>query len=86
MTTDRAQRIQHTLNTPGWVDICDLIDNGILEAQNQIFDLMLRTPDKLTGKAAIKIAAKARALKDLREDIEDSIKILAHPQPNRAGE
>lgn len=77
---NRAVRIQATINTPGWRDIVTIIDASILEAQEEVLGLMLRTPEKLTGKAAIRIAAKARALKDFMETIEDEVKILS---PNR---
>lgn len=80
MNLDRARRIQVTINTPGWADIVEELEAIRLEAFEKLEHMMDKTPEKLTGKSAVGLAARRRGLKEFRESIEDSIKLLT---PNR---
>ncbi len=85
MDTDRAKRIADTLSTPGWQDI-EAIRSGMAEEYRQdLYHMISTTPDKLTGKAAVRLASKAKALEEFRESVEDELKVLA-PRPKGRGE
>jgi len=85
VTREAADRIRYVLQSSGWQDIQKLIDDGISERTEALLELMDSRPDSLTGKTAIKLAAGRKALKDLKEEILGSQRLLA-PQPRRAGD
>jgi len=78
---ERAMRIQATINTPGWADIAALLDSQAQESREEVFHIMSASPEKLTGKAAIRLASRARALMDFKESISDELKVLEPPNP-----
>lgn len=78
--TDRAQEIQHTLSTAGWRHIEAIRSSLSNDAREELFELMARKPDTLTGKVALKLAIRSKALSDLKEAIEAELTILI---PNR---
>ncbi len=80
----RAKRLHDTMQTPGWADAMAMLDEQANEPRDELFDMIARTPDKLTGKTSIRLASRAKALKDYRESLEDEIKILL-PNPKRGG-
>ena len=82
---DRARRLYDTMQTPGWADAMFILTEQFAEAHEELIEMIGRTPDKLTGKTAIRLAAQARALKDYRESLEDEIKILLPPTSKRGG-
>lgn len=79
---DRAARIQATVNTPGWSDISDLVNELIRGAKDEVFQILKSRPESMTGRTAIRMSSRAGALEDLLESIEDEIKIL-QPQTHR---
>jgi len=82
---DRARRIQATLSTPGWLDILTLLDEMCAEAQGEVLHMMSVTPDKLTGKGAIRLASRARALRDFKDLVIDELKVLEPPNAKARG-
>lgn len=72
---DRAIRINNTLSTAGWKDIEEIAKGKILDAQATLVGMMDSKPDSLTGKTAIRLAARQRALKDFLEEIYDEVRI-----------
>lgn len=83
---ERAQRIKETMGTSGWRDILAILDEQIADPKDRLYAIMSSRPDTLTGKAAIRLASRSKALIDFRESIEDALKPLENsPQPARAG-
>ena len=80
---ERAKRLFDTMQTPGWSDAMSILTDFADEASNEIFEMIAHSPDKLTGKTAIKYAARARALRDYKEAVESEIKLLL-PTPRGA--
>lgn len=74
--TDRAARIQATINTPGWSDIASLVNELIRGAKDEAFQILKSRPESMTGRTAIRLSSRAGALEDLLESIEDEVKIL----------
>lgn len=71
MTTqqDQAQRIQATINTPGWLDIVRLLDEMAASSKDDLFEIMTKRPEKLTGRIAIAKANRADALIEFKEEL-----------------
>ena len=85
---ERAQRIRETLGTAGWRDISAMLAEQEAEPREELYAIIGRRPDTLTGKSAVRLAARSAALKDFRESIEDTQKLLLdnRPQLARAGQ
>lgn len=76
MSMDRARRIQETMDTPGWVDIAAMLDEQAREPKDELYEIMAKKPDTLTGKAALKYAIRAKALCDFKESLQDEVRQL----------
>lgn len=83
MNKETAERLRYVLQSPGWADIEQMIDEEIKENRDELLHIMAKKPDSLTGKTALKYAIRASALEDLKEQILDSQKVLSS-QPRRA--
>ena len=85
---ERAQRIRDTLGTAGWRDISTMLAEQETEPPEELYAIIGRRTDTLTGKSAVRLAARSAALKDFRESIEDTQKLLLdnRPQLVRAGQ
>lgn len=71
--TEKQQQISNAWNSPGGLYIRAVLDGHIEDAQERLINLM-DEPDKLTGKGAIRLAARRKALIDFRDTILDEIK------------
>lgn len=78
MSDQMAQdlRIWDTLQTSGWQDIRGIVMGMIAEEQDALLHAMGRKPDTLTGKVAIKHAARRLALMDFLETLDDKMRLL----------
>ena len=76
MDRDAALRLRDTMNSAGWPDMVTLLDGMISYEQEAVMDAMASRPDTLTGKAAIRHASRAKALKDFKQEILDSQQLL----------
>ncbi len=77
---DEAAEIQATMHSPGWRYIEAMLDEQAREPQDELFQIMSKRPDTLTGKSAMRLAAKCAALKDFKESVYGRLSILL---PNR---
>jgi len=75
VTVEKAQAVAAVLQSPGWAVIVEMLEQ-MRDAEFDRLEGMMNRPETLTGKAAIRSAARRRALKDFREEVEDAIKIL----------
>ena len=73
---EEAVQIQATMETPGWAHIMAMLDEQATEPKDELYEIMSRKPDTLTGKSAIRLASRCAALKDFKESIFDKLKIL----------
>lgn len=73
---EAAAEIQSTLNSPGWRHIEAMLDEQAQEPKDELYEIMSRKPDTLTGKGAIRLASRASALKDFKESVYSRLKIL----------
>jgi hypothetical protein len=78
-----AYRVRESLGTAGWKDISKMLDEQAFEYREEVLEIMSSRPDTLTGKKAISLAAKAKALADFKESVYDTLKIL--PSTERQG-
>lgn len=74
---NRARRIDETMRTPGWRDIAAMLNAQAKEPEDELYEIMSKKPDSLTGKTALKYAIRARALRDFMESLQDEIKLLS---------
>lgn len=79
--TDRAQRIRETMGTAGWREILAILDERIREPKDRLYAIMGRKPEDLTGKTALKLAIRAKALEDFKEEVLDTQKLLQDSRP-----
>ena len=77
---DRAMRIQSTMSTPGWEDIRSIFMEHVQLPKDELFEIMSKRPEALTGKGAVMRASKAKAIEELLEEIEDQPKLLIQTQ------
>lgn len=73
---ERAQRIYDTMHSAGWRDISAMLNEAAREPEDELYEIMAKKPDTLTGKTALKYAIKAKALRDFMESLQDIVKIL----------
>lgn len=73
---DRARRLQEMMRTPGWLDLVAMLNAQAKEPEDELYEIMAKKPDSLTGKTALKYAIKARSLRDFMESLQDEIKLL----------
>jgi len=71
-----AAEIQATLQTPGWQHIEAMLIEQASEPKDELWEIMSRKPDTLTGKSAIRLASRSAALNDFKESVYDRLKIL----------
>ena len=81
----RAERIRDTMHTPGWQDIAAMLNEQAQEPQDELWEIMAKRPDTLTGRTALKFAIKSKALREFYESLQDELKKANQPQPARAG-
>lgn len=77
---DQAERIQATLNTPGWQDILSIAKEHIAGPRHDLIVMLGVDPENLTGKMAIAKANRAKGVEDFIEEVNDTLKILAQPR------
>jgi hypothetical protein len=70
--TEKQAQLSQTWNSPGGLYIRSVLDGHIEDAQERLIALM-DEPDKLTGKAAIRLAARRKALMDFRATILEEL-------------
>ena len=75
MDNSRARRIAHLSQCEGFQDLMSDLTERIAEAKEELFQIMSSKPDILTGKTALRLAARAKALEEFRENILDEIKL-----------
>ncbi len=80
MSMESARRIQETMHTPGWKDIASMLNAQAKEPEDELYEIMAKKPDTLTGKAALKYAIRARALRDFMESLQDEVNLLPENQ------
>lgn len=56
-----------------------ILDEMAQEPKDELWEIMSRKPDTLTGKSAIKLAVRSKALRDFKETVDDTILSL-NPQ------
>lgn len=69
MIDPRIQRIHNTMQTEGWPDIMDILNEMIKEPQEALHEIMVRHPEALTGRIAIAKANRSRGLADFKDEI-----------------
>lgn len=73
---ERAQRLQEMMHTAGWLDLVSMLNAQAKEPEDELYEIMSKKPDSLTGKTALKYAIRARALRDFMESLMDEVKLL----------
>jgi hypothetical protein len=67
---------------PGWGDLSKSLSDSVNDYTDKLLDLMDNKPDTLTGKTAIKYAARRKALITFFEDLRDEVRINAPDSSN----
>lgn len=65
----KAERIHATMHTPGWADIIQLLDEMAQTPKDELFEIMVRKPESLTGRTAIAKANRAKGLIEFKEEL-----------------
>lgn len=83
MSLEAAQEIQATLQTPGWRRIEAMLDEQSRESDSEFFEIAAQgNPKNILGTEALKYAITSKALKEFKQSVYDSLKILI-PRPER---
>ena len=69
MSKDRALRVNDTMNTPGWLDIIQMLDEMSQAPKDELFEIMVNKPETLTGRTAIAKANRAKGLIEFKEEL-----------------
>ncbi len=81
---ERSEQLAAAMEHPGWSVAMSMLQEQATEAKEELWALMASKPDELTGKKALKLAIRAKALFDFRESLIDEVKILL-PQTRKGG-
>ena len=65
----KAERVYATMSTPGWVDIIQMLDEMSKTPQDELFEIMVKKPETLTGRIAIAKANRAKGLMEFKEEL-----------------
>ena len=68
---DRAIRFREFIGSQVGHEVIAMLDDMAKEPQDELFEIMARKPDSLTGKTALKYAIRAKALRDFKQEILD---------------
>ena len=77
MTDDDRAALVDAWNSPGGFVLRKMLDDQSAEPKDELWEIMARRPDTLTGKSAVKLASRSKALVDFRESIEAEIARLS---------
>lgn len=80
----RAERLKNLMLQPGWADVILLKIDKTGEYEDELLHMMDSKQDALTGKKAVSLASKRKALNDFFGDLDDDV-TSNQPQPARAG-
>lgn len=73
---ERAQRLQNLVTSPGWDDLRAIAMERIADdATGKLISILDSRPDTLTGKTAVRLASRRKAILDLFGEIEDEIRV-----------
>lgn len=68
---ERAQRIREFLGSQVGHEIMAILDEMAREPKDELWEIMAKKPDTLTGKTALKYAIRSKALTDFKEALAD---------------
>jgi hypothetical protein len=71
--SQKRDQILSAWDSPGGLFIRSVLDGHIEDAKERLYRIMATKPETLTGKTAISLAARARALEDFRDTILDEV-------------
>ena len=71
MSQERAQRIKEFIGSQVGHEILAMMDEAAKEPEDELYEIMAKKPDSLTGRTAIKYAVRAKALRDFKESLLD---------------
>ena len=71
MSQERAQRIKEFIGSQVGYEILAMLDEQAKEPQDELWEIMAKKPDSLTGKTALKYAIKSKALNDFKDSLLD---------------
>ena len=69
--SDRANRFRYFLDSEVGQEVIALLDSEAKEPEDELYEIMSKKPDTLTGKTALKFAIRAKALRDFKETLLD---------------
>lgn len=70
ISDDEAGVLRDFMNHPGYALAIGILESMKAEARDEVMHTMAHKPETLTGRTAIKYAARAAALQDYREELE----------------
>lgn len=76
LTTDDRSEIASAWNSRGGSLIKQMLAEQTGESRDELFHIMVKKPETLTGRTAIAKANKISALQDFAESVEDAIRPL----------
>lgn len=66
---DKAQRVKDFLASKVGEDVIGLLDEMARSPKDELFEMMTRKPESLTGRIAIAKANRAKALIEFKEEL-----------------
>lgn len=80
----KAHRIWNTMQTEGWPDILAILNDMTKEPQDELYEIMVRKPETLTGRTAIAKANRCKALLEFQDELNDLVAPL-NPRKGQGG-
>lgn len=68
---EKAQRIKEFLGSQVGHEVIAMLDEMAKEPECELYEIMAKRPDSLTGKTALKYAIRAKALRDFKQELYD---------------
>ena len=83
--SQREDAMRFAWQSEGGAHIQQLLNEMIAEPREELAHVMATSPDRLTGKLALKYAIRAKALVDFKEEIESQIRVSQPSTQNGQG-
>lgn len=68
---EKAQRMKEFLGSQVGHELIAMLDEQAKEPEDELYQIMAKKPDTLTGKTALKYAIRAKALRDFKQELHD---------------
>ena len=87
LSDEERQALRDCWYSYGGTILRRMLSEQAQEPKDELWAIMASKPDTLTGKSALKLAMRSKALHQFAESVQDEVKLLnPHPQGQGQGQ